>query len=119
MATTKTSKTAEKHDALLAEQELLSSVPRLKPAAAFRQRDKSNLNKLAVQLMDFVDDEGNVDTTDAAAASALFDFLADADDFFETIAADHDEYIAWSTGLRDSEEIFGALVGKYQRELGE
>ena len=54
-----------------------------------------------------------------SAAEALLEFLAEADDFFESIALDHDAYVAWSTGLKNSEQIFGALLGQYQAALGE
>ncbi len=113
------SKTAEKREEELSEKEILAGVPALKPASAFRQRDKSNLTKLAVRLRGFTNEDGEVNTDDDDALEALLDFLADADDFFEAIAADRETYVSWSTGLKDSEQVLSTLVGKYQRELGE
>ncbi|WP_159794453.1 hypothetical protein [Puerhibacterium puerhi] len=114
-----TSRTLEERDAQIAEDELLKGVPALKPATAFRQRDRSNLLKLGLQLSDVAGEDGEVDENDPRAAAAMLDLLADADEFFESIAVDRDAYVAWSEGLEHSEQVFSALIAKYTRAVGE
>lgn len=114
-------KTIAKHDDELVEKDILNGVPALLPPEQFRQRQRSKVMGMLNRLRSLADDEGNVtvDPDDLKATDALLDLVADADEFFETIAADHDAYVEWSTGLKDSELIFGTLIAKYARAVGE
>jgi hypothetical protein len=113
------SKTVDEHDVALSENELLKGVPALLPAVQFRQRQRSTVLNLLYRLRDLVDDDGNVSTENPAQIKLLLDLLADADEFFESIAADRDAYVSWATGLKESEQIYGALIAKYARAVGE
>ncbi|WP_378144816.1 hypothetical protein ACFJGV_15165 [Cnuibacter sp. UC19_7] len=115
-----TKKTAlEEHDDALNEEQVLAGVPALLPAEQFRQRQRSAITKMFSRLRGVIDDDGNVDLEDEDTLALFLDLLADADEFFETIAADKAAYAEWSTGLKDSEQIFGTLIAKYGRAVGE
>lgn len=111
--------TLEKHDAELEEQEFLKGVPALLPPEQFRQKQRSQIMKLVNRLRQFVNDDGEVDTSNDDAIDRLLDILGDADEFFESIAADTSAYLDWSRGLKNSEQIFGALISTYARAVGE
>lgn len=113
------SKTQSKQDERQALEELTKNVPALKPASQFRQRERSKLLGIAVRLEPFIQEDGTVSLEDNGAKLAMLEYVADADEFFESIAIDRDAYVAWSTGLKDSERVFGALLATYQEALGE
>lgn len=112
-------KTIEQHDEELAEKDILNGVPALLPPEQFRQRQRSKVMDMLNRLRVVVGEDGTVRADDIEGTSKLLEILADADEFFESIAADREAYVAWSTGLKDSEQIMGALVTKYARAVGE
>lgn len=113
------SKTQKKQDEANELAELLKDVPELKPAAKFRQRERSRLLGISVALEPYIQDDGTVALDDPETKRAFLNYLADADEFFESIAVDRDAYIAWSEGLKNSEQVYGALLAEYQGALGE
>lgn len=112
-------KTQSKQDEVLEVEDLLKDVPDLKPAERFRQRERSRILGLSLKLEPYLNGAGEVDLSNNDAARAMLDYLADADEFFESIAVDPDAYVAWSEGLSNSEQVFTALLNKYQVRLGE
>jgi len=114
-------KTIEEHDAQLDESEILKGVPALLPPEQFRQRQRSKVMGMLNRLRSIADEDGNVevDPDNLEATDMILGLFADADEFFETIAADRDAYVKWSTGLKDSEQVFGTLIAKYARAVGE
>jgi hypothetical protein len=114
-----TESTLEQHDDDLDEAAFLATVPALLPAAQFRQRQRSKLIFFSLQLSEIVDKDGKVDVENRDSQKVLLELLGDADEFFESIAADSNAYVDWSKGLKDSEAIFGRLIGIYARAVGE
>lgn len=114
------SKTAERQELIAEADELLRDLPPLRPAAAFSQRDKGTLTKLANRMRAHVDENGVFDMDADGTVDAAMDFFADLDDFFRSLARDEDAYRAWfASVLKDSEAALGALLARYQGELGE
>jgi len=116
MTTTRT--TVEKHDDELDEEQLLKGIPALLPPEQFRQKHRSRILAMLSDLGDVTDDDGQVIQSPEATKKFLA-MLGDADEFFESIAADRDGYVRWATNLKNSEQIFATLIAKYARAVGE
>lgn len=109
-----------RQEAVAEAEEILRDLPQMKPAAAFTQRDKGSLTKLANRMRSHVSDDGVIDVEDPETVDAAMDFFADLDDFFAGLAHDEQAYRAWFASiLKDSETALGALLARYQEQLGE
>lgn len=106
-------------DVELSEEEILRGTPALLPPEQFRQRQRSAITGMLLRMNGLVDDDGKFDEDDTEKTIAFLNLLGDADDFFESIAADKKGYVEWSKGLKNSEQIFGTLITRYARAVGE
>lgn len=119
MTAKKTSTAAEKHDAVLDEASVLANVPELLPPTKLRTAQRGRVIVLSQRLALLLDPKGGLDLEDPDVLAASYSVLGEADEFFESLAVDHDSYIGWAQGLADSEQIFAMLIGKYARAVGE
>lgn len=118
--TTAASAVELRQEAIAEADEILRDLPAMKPAAAFTQRDKGTLTKLANRMRAYVGDDGVIDVEDQDTVEAAMDFFADLDDFFAGLARDEQAYRAWfASVLKNSETALGALLARYQEQLGE
>lgn len=109
-------------DALRAE--LLADLPELLPAHRLRARARAGFDRLIMHAT-----VGNVFRKDGMLSfdlnkpadveryDAFLEFVAEIDEWAETIAIDPEAYADWSAG-KDG-EVFMALFMEYQRALGE
>jgi hypothetical protein len=121
MTTTRTAprSTVEQNDDALDEEELLKGIPALLPPEQFRQKHRSKVLAMLSQLSDVTDENGEVIESPEATKKFL-EMLGEADEFFESIAADKDGYVRWAQSLKSrSEQIFATLIAKYARAVGE
>lgn len=109
----------DKHEAALDEAAVLAGVPELLPPTKLRAGQRGRIIVLSQRLALLLDPKGGLDLEDPNVLAASYSVLGEADEFFETLAVDHDAYVEWAQGLADSEQIFAMLIGKYARAVGE
>ncbi len=114
-------------------EELLKDLPTLRDPKRFRIRHRNAFHRLfqSAQKSGILDDladargeDGTVDldVTEAEALDItlrLTEFIADIDEWAETIADDPEEYAAWAESHSDDVDVFMALFSRYQEALGE
>lgn len=103
---------------VIADDELLADLPELIPPHKLRLRTRNKVLKLAASLLEYQDEDGelNFDASSPAFA-AMLDVLADTDDFAQSIAADEAAYVAWAE--KAGYEHFTALLMRYASAVGE
>ena len=113
--------TKQVHEEILSEKEILKGVPELMDASQFRAAEEAELTNLAIDMMQFISDDGTADTSDPVTLKGLTGFVKSAEEFCESIAVNRQEFIEWTRGLGFSRrvEVYGAVVQKFQRVLGE